>query len=103
MPSFWTLYNKEETTGVSVHYMDSKIDNGMILGQRIVKINPNESMLQLIKKTKDVGGEVMCEVLTHINNGTLETKENKVDPDRYFSWPTVEKFKEFRKRGGRLV
>lgn len=103
MPSFWTLYNSEKSTGVSVHYMDSKIDNGKILGQRSVQIDPDETMLQLIKKTKEVGGDVMCEVLSRINEGNLETKENKVDPNKYFSWPTVEKFKEFRKRGGRLV
>ena len=33
LPSFWTIYNKEEKIGSTVHYMDDKIDNGAILGQ----------------------------------------------------------------------
>lgn len=103
MPSFWTLYNKEKNTGVTVHYMDTKIDNGKILGQRVVPISPQETMFTLIKKTKEIGGNVMCEVLSNIHNNTLEIKDNKVDHDRYYTWPTVENFKDFRKKGGRLI
>ncbi len=103
MPSFWTLYNGEKNTGVTVHYMDSKIDNGKILGQKTVSISPNETMFTLIKKTKEIGGNVMCEVLSNIHNNTLEVIDNKVDQDKYYSWPTVENFKDFRKKGGRLI
>ena len=83
--------------------MDSKIDNGKILGQKTVSISPNETMFTLIKKTKEIGGNVMCEVLSNIHNNTLEVIDNKVDHDKYYSWPTVENFKDFRKKGGRLI
>src|SRR5690625_1268231 len=52
MPSFWVLYNNEKTTGCTVHYMDSKIDNGQILGQKKIDILPSDSMLDIIIKTK---------------------------------------------------
>ncbi|WP_326984837.1 formyltransferase family protein [Chryseobacterium sp. MYb264] len=103
MPSFWTLYKKEKSTGVTVHYMDSKIDNGKILGQERVEIAPNETMKTLIEKTKEVGGNVMCEVIKNIHNGTKEAKDNPVHEGSYFTWPTVENFKDFRKNGGRLI
>lgn len=103
MPSFWALYNKEKATGVSVHYMDSKIDNGKILGQKKVEIFPGETMFQLIEKTKNIGGDVMCEVLRDINSGTVIERDNEVDRNKYFSWPTIENFKDFRNRGGRLI
>lgn len=103
MPSFWTLYNNEKKTGVTVHYMDSKIDNGKILGQKQVDISPNETMFTLIKKTKEIGGNVLCNVLKDIYAGTLDIKENKVDHEKYYSWPTVEDFRDFRKKGGKLI
>lgn len=103
MPSFWTLYKKQKTTGVTVHYMDSKIDNGKILGQKEVAIAPDETIFSLIKKTKEIGGEVMCGVLREINSGKLHAKENNPENGSYFSWPKVEDFKNFKNQGGRLI
>ncbi len=103
MPSFWTLYHKEKTTGCSVHYMDSKIDNGKLLGQKIVEIKNNDSISDIIERTKETGGNLMCEVLETINNNTLIPKENDVSKGSYFTWPTIENFKDFRKNGGRLI
>ncbi len=103
MPSFWTLYRKEQYTGTTVHYMDSKIDNGSILGQEKVMISENETMFSLIKKTKDIGGNLMCEVLKRINEDNLIIKNNKVDKEKYCTWPTIQDFRAFRKQGGKLI
>lgn len=103
MPSFWTLYRKQASTGVTVHYMDSKIDNGKILGQREVPIDSRETMFSLILKTKSIGGEVMCDVLKKLNAGTVEVLENNSAAGSYFTWPTVEELREFKKMGGRLI
>ncbi len=103
MPSFWVLYKKEKYTGATVHYMDSKIDNGNILGQEKVMISDKETMFSLIKKTKEVGGKLMCEVLKKINEDNLVVEDNKVDKEKYCTWPTVEDFRNFKKQGGKLV
>lgn len=103
MPSFWTLYKKQKSTGVTVHYMDSKIDNGKILGQKEVAISPDETIFSLIKKTKEIGGEVMCEVLRTINCGKVVPKDNNPQNGSYFSWPKVADFKDFKNQGGRLI
>lgn len=103
MPSFWTLYKKQRTTGVTVHYMDSKIDNGKILGQKEVAISSKESIFSLILKTKEIGGELMCEVLREIHADKMVPKDNNTDNGSYFSWPKVEDFKDFKKHGGKLI
>lgn len=103
MPSFWTLYNEEAYTGVTVHYMDDKIDNGMILGQAKVPIDRGMSMLDLIRRTKKRGGELMVEVIQQIQNDTTNPQPNPSDHGSYNSWPTLAQLKEFRKRGGRLA
>lgn len=103
MPSFWTLYKKEKTTGATVHYMDTKIDNGAILNQKEINISENETMFSLIVKSKEIGGNLMCETIREIQNSTVNIKENFAEKGSYFTWPTVEQFQDFTKKGGRLI
>lgn len=103
LPSFWACFNGEKETGATIHYMDDKIDNGGILAQENVPIDPGMSMFQIIRKTKEVGGDLMCRVLESIAAGQVETLPNDVSKGSYYSWPTVEQMLEFRRCGGRLV
>ena len=103
LPSFWALFYQESETGVSVHYMDDRIDNGSILAQKRVSIDPGMSMFQLIKKTKRIGGDLVCDVIGELQSGKVESISNSISDDCYYSWPTVEQMREFRKRGGRLI
>ena len=99
LPSFWVLYNDEKETGVTIHYMDSKIDNGKILAQQKVQIDPSISWLDLIIKTKRVGGNLMVDVLSNFDSYASQVKSNEVNHDFYYSWPTPRQFKELgRKR-----
>jgi hypothetical protein len=103
MPSFWVLFNDEKSTGVTVHYMDSKIDNGLILGQKMIILEKPISMFNLIKLTKKIGGELVISVLYNITSDSLELTSNEFVKGSYFSWPTVDQLKKFRNRGGKLV
>lgn len=99
LPSFWVLYYDEKETGVTIHYMDNKIDNGKILAQQKVQISPSISWLDLIIETKKTGGELMVRVLSDFDSYEGLTKNNEVKHDSYFSWPTSVQFKELgRKR-----
>jgi methionyl-tRNA formyltransferase len=103
LPSFWVLHHGENETGATVHYMDDKIDNGAILNQCRVPIEPGMTMFQLIRKTKAAGGELMVRTIEQLMNGGVQTMPNPSGDGSYFSWPTVEQMREFRRRGGRLI
>jgi methionyl-tRNA formyltransferase len=103
LPSFWTLYHEERETGATVHFMDDKIDNGKILAQIKIDISNCRSMFQVIRKTKKIGGQLMVDVIEQIRNGNINPKPNDVSHGSYFTWPTIEQIREFRKRGGRLI
>ena len=60
-------------------------------------------MYQIMNKTKELGGELMVQTIQKIADGTLETKPNRTDEGSYFSWPTVEQARDFRKKGKRLI
>ena len=102
MPSFWYLYNEEKVGGATVHYMSAKIDDGDIVEQGSVDISDCRSMFQLMRKTKELGGELMIQAVEHIAAGTAQRKPNISSEGRYFVWPTREQGKEFRKKGFRL-
>ena len=103
LPSFWTLYEKADCIGATVHKMDDKIDNGAILGQVKIPRPTAPSMFKVIKATKRAGGQLMVSVITDILEGNIEPRANKINPKDYFSWPTIEQVKAFRHNGGRLI
>lgn len=103
LPSFWTLYHDEEYTGSTVHYMDSKIDNGLIINQEKIKIDKNCSMYDIIKKTKRIGGKLMLKSIVELKENRVNLKENKVDEHSYRTWPSLEEIIDFKNRGGRLL
>jgi len=103
LPSFWTLYEKADFFGATVHKMDDKIDNGVILGQVVIKRPKNPSMFNVIKATKLAGGHLMVSVIRDILRENIQPQSNKVKPEDYFSWPTLEQIKAFRRNGGRLI
>lgn len=103
MPSFWVLYKGAKSAGATVHYMDSKIDNGSILDQIEIPYDKGCSMFALINKTKSIGGDLTCKVLKEIKENVIIPMPNKIDEGSYYSWPSIQQMKEFRRNGGRLI
>ena len=102
LPSFWVLYHQERETGATVHYMDTRIDNGGILGQEVVSIEPGTTMLEVIRRTKRVGGDLMARIVRQMASSTVSARENREEDGSYFGWPTIEEMRQFRRQGGRL-
>ena len=103
LPSFWVLYFQENIVGATIHYMDDRIDNGGILAQVEIPLNGAESMYDVIRITKESGGKLMLEVLKAFKSGRIKVEENDPERGSYYTWPTVDEMRNFRKRGGRLI
>lgn len=98
MPCFWVLKNKEEYTGVSVFYVDEGIDSGDIIVQKKIKIN-NMSLEDLIIKCKDVGIDALIESINKIISNEVNIIKNDDNKKTYFSFPTKDDIKIFKKLG----
>lgn len=105
MPSFWVLLNDEKQAGMSVHLMDSKIDNGSVLAQEVIDISYIDNMFDVIQATKLRGGYLMLDVLNLIrtNNSLPEPIDTSHNKESYFSWPKVEDFKSLVEKGKKLI
>ena len=103
LPSFWYLYNDEKLGGATVHFMSKAIDDGNIFVQGTVDISDCKTMFELMKRTKQLGGDLMIDAINKVKNGDLESYPNRLEEGSYFTWPTIEQAKIFRKKGKRLV
>jgi methionyl-tRNA formyltransferase len=103
MPNFWQLYYGEKTVGITIHKINAEIDEGEILLQRQVLINPGESLDALIRRTKRLGAHYMLEAIEMIRNGKVKYKENRPEEGSYFLFPKREDVRKFRGMGYRLL
>ena len=96
MPSFWVLKNNEEYTGVSVFFVDEGIDSGPIIVQKKIKIG-NMTQSELIRHSKKIGMDAIIEAIEKIHKNEVVLIDNDDEHMTYYSFPTREDVKEFRK------
>ena len=83
--------------------MSGKIDDGRILVQEEISVEGVRSMFEVMNRTKQVGGELIFRAVSLISEGKAEATENDISSGSYFSWPTQEQAREFRRKGYRLI
>ena len=103
LPSFWVLANGEDETGVTVHYMNEKLDDGPILVQKNVPIRSDDTLHSLVLRSKvGYGAPALVEAVQRIREGNPETRDNPESDATYFSFPTSEAIQRFRSNGRRV-
>lgn len=103
LPSFWVLANGEKKTGVTVHYMNEKLDDGPIIVQHEVPIEPDDSLHSLVLKSKvRYGAPALAEAVRLIMNGEVTIRKNDGAEATYFSFPDKEAIEAFRRQGRKV-
>jgi UDP-4-amino-4-deoxy-L-arabinose formyltransferase/UDP-glucuronic acid dehydrogenase (UDP-4-keto-hexauronic acid decarboxylating) len=70
VPINWVLVNGEQETGVTLHYMTPRADDGDIVAQKKIAINDDDTALTLHRKAAQVSEELLDEILPYIKKGT---------------------------------
>ncbi len=102
MPSFWTLTNNEREGGVSVHFVDAKLDNGPIVVQRRYRIHPHDCLEDIMARSKDLAAEAIIEAVRLIETGNPPMMPNPEEDATEFSLPTRADTKQLLSTGHRL-
>ena len=68
-PIHWAIINGETETGITIMYMDEKMDAGDIISQRKISILPDDNLDSLYKKMAVLGSELLIDTLPDIING----------------------------------
>lgn len=99
---FWAVLNGETRTGVSVHYMNERFDDGDIIEQAAFDILPLDTLDALYLRAIDVGSKLIRRALSSIESGTVTRQSNPVEEGSNFSAPTAEAARRFRELGRRF-
>lgn len=101
MPSFWTLANDEPRGGVSVHFVDAKLDNGPIVVQRDYGIHAHDSLEDIMARSKDLAAEAIIECVQRVEAGITPDQciPNPIEEQSHFSMPTKEDVRRFKQAG----
>jgi len=103
MPTFWQMVHGERKVGICIHEMNTRIDDGRILLQREVDIEPTDTLDSLLKRTKRMAAHFMAEAIDMIKSGNIEYRENAKKDASYFGYPTREDVKQFKQLGKRII
>lgn len=69
-PIHHAIINGDKTTGVTIMYMDKKMDAGDIISQREINIDDNITLDELYSKMSYLGRDLLIDTLPSIINGT---------------------------------
>ena len=103
MPAFWALRHGESQTAVTVHDLEDKLDDGAILVQRSVTIEPDDTWDSLVRKTKAAGADALVEAVQQIERGVVRRQPNLEAEATCFSFPTARDGRAFRASGRRFL
>jgi len=99
-PTFWALARGEERTGTTLHKIETKIDSGAIVSQRVVDILKKDTEHALyIRCTEDAFGLVANLIEQLKSNVVPAPIQPRISQGSYFSLPTKKAVKEFIKHG----
>ncbi|HEX2980476.1 MAG TPA: formyltransferase family protein, partial [Anaerolineaceae bacterium] len=86
-PYFWVLSTGQTTTGTTVHYMTQRFDEGNILVQKQLTIEPGESAFHLFTRLAYLGNDALAEAIPLALQG-LPGRKQDLEKYGYFSSPT---------------
>lgn len=96
--AFWPLYNGDDRTGVTAHRMTEQFDAGPILEQRVVPIEPADTLDSVYRALASAGSELALDLLAQYPDLPAETP-NETTPSDYHGLPGPDERREFRQRG----
>ena len=103
-PSFWGLNEKRGTLGATIMYMNENWDEGDIIQQEVVKVDPCDSVLSVDCRILDIGADLIIKVIEKIETGTVVRFDQKtLGASSYYSIPTKKEVKELKRKGIKVM
>ncbi|MFX0194928.1 MAG: methionyl-tRNA formyltransferase [Candidatus Hodarchaeota archaeon] len=97
-PIFWVLFNRERYTGVTIHKLNEKCDEGDILFQERIEINSHDDLDSLTKKVASISADLLEYVFTEERILTMSPLPQNPWEASYQARPNVTQMREIRVR-----
>lgn len=105
LPNFWSLYRSDThpVSGMTVHRMNETLDDGAIVLQEDLPLDPAESLDRLIVRTKKLNAHLILRALDLFKRGIAPSLPNDASKATYNTFPTREDVRRFREKGLKLL
>jgi methionyl-tRNA formyltransferase len=105
LPNFWSLYHcdADPISAMTVHKMNEALDDGAIVLQEELRLDPAESLEALIVRTKKLNAHLVLRALALYKNGEPALLPNDRAHGTYNGFPSREDVERFRAKGLRLL
>jgi len=101
-PIFWQLLHGCEKGGVTLHWINEKIDEGEIAYSKPMKINQNLSLFNHYKIAFEISYELCQIAINDMKIGQLKYSPLKGEKT-YFSWPSKKDIKAYKSKKLKIV
>ena len=75
-PVFWAMLNNEEEIGVTVYFMNEKLDDGDILIQEMIPITPEDTFESLYRRVVEIAPRSFVKAIELIEKGNFTRHPN---------------------------
>lgn len=99
---FWAMANGETESGVSVFFLDTKIDAGRVIAQERFAITPEDTVESVYRKLTAISGDLLLSVIRTFQSGGAFPAIDSSGKGRYFPMPTPECYRRFKAAGRRF-
>jgi methionyl-tRNA formyltransferase len=86
-PLFWAFRNGENTTGVTIHFMDEKLDTGDIAAQAPLALPDGISGAETDRMCATLGARLLVETVQCLRRGMAERRAQPAGGS-YYGWPS---------------
>ena len=93
---FWVLANDEKETGVSVFFMNERIDEGQVIKQEIIPITDNTTVASLYTTVTEIGGQLLIGAILDIDKDTVKLIP-QFGEGSYYAMPDRDSVRRFLK------
>lgn len=96
-PSFYALLRKYQETGVSLHHLAEKFDDGTVISNSSLTIDEDDSLFSLNTKLFQEGGNLMLDFFGTKDKHLQFHQDNDIQ-SHYDSWPTTSDVAAFKRK-----
>jgi methionyl-tRNA formyltransferase len=100
-PIFWQMLHGKEKGGVTLHWINNKIDDGEIAYQKAMNISRNNSLFDHYRVGFQISLELCNRAIHDLEVGVIH-RNPMIGERNYCSWPTPEDVQAFHRKGLRI-
>lgn len=87
-PLFWTYRLGYQSTGVSIHLMDARLDSGPLLAQETLAVPEGISYAELEQQAAELGGKLLVQAVEDLMSGQAHPRPQDESQSHYYPSPS---------------